>query len=128
MLSRFEFRARMLASQDVRAGASFLMAETFFVRAGENIDGMFALPYIFEELGMKAPSSKGNAENFFGLSEEEYNKKLLKSINDTRQAQGFFLNNKKSKYVTLEEAEKDNPSFFRTQQERFNILLESKPS
>jgi hypothetical protein len=127
MLSRFEFRARMLASQDVRAGASFLMAETFFVRAGENIDGMFALPYIFEELGMKAPSSKGNAENFFGLSEEEYNKKLLKSINDTRQAQGFFLNNKKSKYVTLEEAEKDNPSFFRTQQERLNILLESKP-
>jgi hypothetical protein len=127
MLSRFEFRARMLASQDVRAGASYLMAETFFVRAGENMDGMFALPYVFEELGMKPPSSTGNAENFFGLSEEAYNQKLLNSINNTRLAQGYFLRNKRPKYNTIEEAEKDNPSFFRTQQERFNILLESKP-
>jgi len=121
LLSRFELRARMLSSQDVRSGAAYLIAENFFIRAGENIDGMFSLPYIYEELGMEdIPDSENNAGNYYGMTEEDYNSGLLARINNSREAVG------KSTFGSLKEAKDDNPTYFGNMQQKYNITLESR--
>ena len=122
MLTRFELRARMLSSGDRRSIAAYLTAENFAIRAGQNIDGMFAVPYIYEEFGGDAlpDGTEKGADNYFGLTEEKYNEMLLKTINESRQAGG------KPPYGSIKEAEKDNPQYFNTQKQKQNIRLGSK--
>ena len=86
MLQQFEYRAQML-TQDTKTRAAYMTAENLLFAAGIDIAPRFTTAsYVTAELGPSGGSGTGNqtsADPFFGLSETDYNKRLLEKANES---------------------------------------------
>lgn len=102
MLERFEFRANLMSdSKDLKSRAAYLTAENLLTAAGFSPAEYYTTDYVVSEFSGQPTPPSGDAGNFYGLGEEEYNNRLLEEINKNRSAVGDSVFN------SIEDAKKD---------------------